>query len=112
MAQPDISLDSRAYPDEDTPLVSVFAAAQDSQDDEYERDQMKTILRDSLKVLDAREYQILRAYFGLEDTAPMTLEEIGDAMGVTRERVRQLRNPALSKVRAQGGQLLTEFCSN
>jgi RNA polymerase primary sigma factor len=112
VAQSDISLDSRAYPDEDAPLISVFAAEQDSAHEECERDQMRTVLRDSLTVLEPREYQILRAYFGLEDTEPMTLEQIGEAMGVTRERVRQLRNRALTKVRAQRGDLLMEFCSN
>ncbi|MFA6108030.1 MAG: sigma-70 family RNA polymerase sigma factor, partial [Candidatus Latescibacterota bacterium] len=65
-----------------------------------------------LEALEPREYQILRAYFGLEGTAPMTLEEIGEAMGVTRERVRQLRNRALEKMRMQYGDVLMEFSRN
>lgn len=112
VGQADVSLDAPAYPDEDTALVSLFTAEQEAVDDVYEQGQMRQMLRDSLSVLDGREYQILRAYFGLEDTQPMTLEEIGEAMGVTRERVRQLRNRALDKVRAQRGHLLLEFSSN
>ena len=42
----------------------------------------------------------------------MTLEEIGNAMGVTSERVRQLRNRALEKMKAECGGLLVEFSSN
>jgi RNA polymerase primary sigma factor len=112
VGQQDVSLDAPAYPDEDTSLVSMFSGDQEPIDDGYENDQMKETLRDCLSVLDSREYQILRAYFGLEDTKPKTLEEIGDAMGVTRERVRQLRNRALDKVRAQRGDLLIEFSNN
>ena len=49
--------------------------------------------------LDAREQYILRLYFGLEGTEGMSLEQIGQIMGVTRERVRQIRNKALDKLR-------------
>ena len=50
-------------------------------------------------VLDPREYRVVYVYFGLESAQPRTLGEIGDNMGVTRERVRQLRNRALEKMR-------------
>ena len=112
VGQQDLSLDAPAYPDEDTPLHAVFSAKQDSIDDSFEKDQMKETLQACLGVLDPREYQILRSYFGLEDTEPKTLEEIGEAMGVTRERVRQLRNRALEKMKVQCGTLLVEFSSN
>jgi len=112
VGQQDLSLDAPAYPDEDTPLHAVFSANQDSIDDSFEKDQMKETLQACLGVLDPREYQILRSYFGLEDTEPKTLEEIGEAMGVTRERVRQLRNRALEKMKVQCGTLLVEFSSN
>ena len=42
----------------------------------------------------------------------MTLEQIGDSMGVTRERVRQLRNRALTKLRDNCGEMLGEFSPN
>lgn len=60
-------------------------------------------------VLDSREYWVVCVYFGLEITQPRTLGEIGETMGVTRERVRQLRNRALAKMRRTCGYLLAEF---
>jgi len=42
----------------------------------------------------------------------MTLEQIGRSMGVTRERVRQLRNRALEKLKTDCGELLGEFSKN
>ena len=112
VGQQDLSLDAPAYPDEETPLLAVFTSSQDSIDDDFEKTEMRETLHACLNVLDAREYQILRSYFGLENTEPQTLEEIGETMGVTRERVRQLRNRALEKVRVQCGDLLLEFSSN
>lgn len=52
-----------------------------------------------LDLLDERESQIIDARFGLSGRTPMTLEEIGRDLGVTRERIRQLQNVALEKMR-------------
>ena len=49
--------------------------------------------------LDSREAEIIRLRFGLEGDTPLTLEEVGEMFGITRERVRQLQNMALSKMR-------------
>jgi RNA polymerase primary sigma factor len=49
--------------------------------------------------LPAREAQILRLYFGLGDTQPLTLEEIGQRLDLTRERIRQLKERALARLR-------------
>jgi RNA polymerase primary sigma factor len=49
--------------------------------------------------LDDRERRIITARFGLDGSDPVTLEEVGDLFGVTRERIRQLQNIALSKLR-------------
>jgi RNA polymerase primary sigma factor len=56
-------------------------------------------LDDLLGVLDDREHRIIHARFGLNDKRPMTLEEVGREFGVTRERIRQLQNVALDKMR-------------
>jgi RNA polymerase primary sigma factor len=112
VGQQDLSLDGPAFPDEETPLHAVFLAAQEGVAEQYERGQFEAVVRTCLEALEPREYQILRAYFGLEGTAPMTLEEIGEAMGVTRERIRQLRNRALEKMRMQYGDVLMEFSRN
>jgi len=56
-------------------------------------------LDDLLHVLDEREHRIIDARFGLDGKKPMTLEEVGVEFGVTRERIRQLQNIALDKMR-------------
>ena len=52
-----------------------------------------------LSVLDQRERQIIDERFGLSGKTPLTLEEVGREFGVTRERIRQLQNSALTKMR-------------
>lgn len=56
-------------------------------------------LDDLLDVLDGRERQIIDERFGLSGKKPLTLEEVGREFGVTRERIRQLQNVALGKMR-------------
>jgi RNA polymerase primary sigma factor len=58
-----------------------------------------TLLKDSLHILDAREMTILRERFALDGGSEKTLDEIGQKFGVTRERIRQLQNIALAKLR-------------
>ena len=62
---------------------------------ESARDQLET----ALKTLDERESHIIRLYFGLDGNEALTLEEIGNMMNLTRERIRQLKNRALGKLR-------------
>jgi RNA polymerase primary sigma factor len=52
-----------------------------------------------LNVLDKREKKIIAQRFGLDGQKPKILEEIGESLGVTRERIRQLQNTALTKLR-------------
>ncbi|VVM07285.1 sigma-70 family RNA polymerase sigma factor [Methylacidimicrobium tartarophylax] len=60
---------------------------------------LKNTVMELLPALDARERKILALRFGLEGNEEMTLEEIGKRFHVTRERIRQLQNIALRKVR-------------
>ena len=62
--------------------------------------------------LDDRERRIIAAYFGLDGHRPMTLEEIGSVLGVTRERVRQLRDRALETLRRHLDAERLEFSPN
>jgi len=55
-------------------------------------------IQEMLKDLDERESSVLRMRFGLEDTEPHTLKEIGEQLGLTRERVRQIETDALKKL--------------
>ncbi|HEY4952397.1 MAG TPA: sigma-70 family RNA polymerase sigma factor [Verrucomicrobiae bacterium] len=68
----------------------------------YENLEDKTVtgmLQDMVKHLDEREATILRFRFGLDGGSEKTLEEVGKKFGVTRERVRQIQNLALKKLR-------------
>ncbi len=57
------------------------------------------MVRELITKLDAREARILRYRFGLDGGTEKTLEEVGKYFGVTRERIRQLQNVALAKLR-------------
>jgi RNA polymerase primary sigma factor len=59
------------------------------------------LLKEVFQTLSPREKTILAMRYGLEDDTPKTLEEIGDEFGVTRERIRQIQNEALKKLRAK-----------
>ncbi len=56
-------------------------------------------VRNIIDGLDEREAEIIRLRFGLDGNRPLTLEEVGEKFGVTRERVRQIQNIALHKMR-------------
>src|SRR5580700_1952415 len=60
---------------------------------------MRDELSELLEVLDDRERKIIFGRFGLDGGKPKTLEEVGKKFGVTRERIRQLQNIALAKLR-------------
>jgi RNA polymerase primary sigma factor len=55
-------------------------------------------VRDLLEKMDKREATVLRMRFGLDSEEPKTLKEIGESLGLTRERVRQIESEALSKL--------------
>ena len=52
-----------------------------------------------LKVLDTREQEIIKRRFGIDNEEPKTLEQIGNALGFSKERIRQLENIAIQKLR-------------
>ena len=66
---------------------------------ELEKDTVNRMLQEMVKTLQPREATILGYRFGLDGGSERTLEEVGDKFGVTRERVRQIQNIALKKMR-------------
>jgi RNA polymerase primary sigma factor len=100
LSQTHLSLDAPLTPGEDNRLLDYlpdqFAAGPD--DETYDRALLDTV-EEALGTLKEREAKILRLYFGLDSHEPMTLEEIGSMLGITRERVRQIKEKALLRLR-------------
>jgi RNA polymerase primary sigma factor len=69
--------------------------------DRLVRETDTALVREVLATLDQRENKILAMRFGLEDGTQRTLEEVGARLGVTRERIRQIQDQALKKLRAK-----------
>ena len=65
------------------------------------RENDSKLVQEVLATLTPRENTILAMRFGLDDGTPKTLEEIGERLGVTRERIRQIQEEALKKMRVQ-----------
>lgn len=79
-------------------LLSVLANGNVKQADiNLEDEETIDRLRQTLNVLNDREQEVIKRYFGL-DSASFTMAEIGDIMGLKRERVRQIRNKAIRKM--------------
>ena len=100
--QPILSLDSVIKGDEDHSLIDLMAdEGQESPETNTMRACLKQEVATVLDSLDDREQEVIRLYFGLDDQATeMTLEAIGQRFRLTRERVRQIKERALNKLRS------------
>ena len=100
LTQAHVSLDAPLTPGEDTPLLDYLADEVSLAPDEQSHERALTqAIADSLARLKEREATILRLYFGIDEEEPMTLEQIGARLRITRERVRQIKEKALSRLR-------------
>jgi len=100
ISQVHLSLDAPLTPGEDNRLLDYLADTVNPTPDEQTFEKALTeAIEDSLGGLKEREAKILRLYFGIDGAEPMTLEEIGTQLGITRERVRQIKEKALSRLR-------------
>ena len=89
--------------DDDSSRIADVVADEQA-DTPYEQLEDKTnssMLRELVATLEPREAEILRYRFGLDGDSERTLEEVGLKFGVTRERIRQIQNAALLKLRKQ-----------
>ena len=96
----EIRLDAPIGDSEDSQLVERFITEEAAEPEiEVESRLLTEAVTEALSTLEARDARVLRLYFGLEGEREHTLEEIGNMLGVTRERIRQLRDRALRRLR-------------
>ena len=96
----EIRLDAPIGDSEDSQLVERFITEEAAEPElEVENRLLTESVSEALGTLDPRDAKVLRLYFGLEGEREHTLEDIGNLLGVTRERIRQLRDRALRRLR-------------
>ena len=109
----EIRLDAPIGDSEDSQLVERFITEEAAEPEvEVESRLLTEMITAALSTLEARDAKVLRLYFGLEGEREHTLEEIGNMLGVTRERIRQLRDRALRRLReGEKGNALESFAA-
>ncbi len=95
-----LSMDAPFAQGEDNRLLDVIQDSRQPSPDHILMDEsLKEEVRRALKTLTDREAQVIRLYFGLDREHSLTLEEIGEKFNLTRERVRQIKEKAIRRLR-------------
>ncbi len=96
-----VSMDSPLAEGEENTLIDVLQNPNaESTDEELDHKQsLKTEIDRSLKTLTERQQDVIRYFFGIGVDHPMSLEDIGERFNLTRERVRQIKDKAISKLK-------------
>jgi RNA polymerase primary sigma factor len=95
-----ISMDAPINPDEEGTMYDILLADDiPSPDRELLNESLRKEIERALSTLTYREANIVRLYFGLNGKHPHTLEEIGEAFNLTRERVRQIKEKAIKRLK-------------
>ena len=86
--------------DSDATMMDVFVTEGERMPDTDLLDEsLREEVQEGLAILSEREKEVITAYYGLNEFKPLTLEEIGEAFGLTRERVRQIKERAIRRLR-------------
>tara|TARA_Y100001970_G_scaffold166918_1_gene204356 strand:- start:501 stop:1682 length:1182 start_codon:yes stop_codon:yes gene_type:complete len=94
------SLDTPFSDDEKNSLLDVISDTNiDDPDKELHMGSLEKEVRDSLDTLKEREKDVIKMYFGIDREYALTLNEIGEEFGLTRERVRQIKEKAIRRLR-------------
>lgn len=95
-----VSMDAPFSSSEENSLLDIIENDQQpSPDNELISESLKLEIKNVLSLLPEREAEVIRLYFGLDGEYPMTLEEIGEKFNLTRERVRQIKEKAIRRLR-------------
>lgn len=95
-----ISVDAPLEAGEDNNLLEVLTDVNGKMPDvQLMTDSLKAEIQRALSTLTVREAEVISCYFGLDGNSPMTLEELGAKFGLTRERVRQIKEKATRRLK-------------
>ncbi len=109
-SRPLLSLDESVYGDDNATTLAETIADEDqtTPEEHFVADELLNEMGEALDLLSHREKDIVVRYYGLGDEDPASLETIGQDINLSRERVRQIRNQALNRIRqaVSGGRLV------
>jgi RNA polymerase primary sigma factor len=94
-----VSVDAPFITGEENTLLDVLQSGDSATDSDLMTDSLSQEIRRSLGILAEREKEVLVLFFGLNNVASHSLEEIGEKFNLTRERVRQIKDKALLRLR-------------
>lgn len=95
-----VSMDAPLVEGEDSNLYDVLRSGESpNPDKELLHESLRTEIERALETLTPREADVIRLYFGLGNHHPMTLEEIGETFDLTRERVRQIKEKSIRRLK-------------
>lgn len=97
--QPSLSMDSPIYSDGTIQYADTFEADGPSPDEHVHDAYVKQALKEGLDELPEREAKIIGLYYGLETDEPASLEQVGRQFSISRERVRQIKDRALGRLK-------------
>lgn len=95
-----ISIDKPTIPGEDATLLDILESDENTIEATIASDSLIQEVDRSLKILSPKEAEVIIMFFGLKDQSPMTLDEIGEKVDLTRERVRQIKEKALKRIKS------------
>lgn len=94
-----VSIDAPIADGEDSSMIDFLSGDSSNTDRELAIESLKAEVSRILKLLTDKEQKVLRAFFGIDGSPEMTLDEIGEKYNLTRERVRQIKEKALRRLR-------------
>ena len=94
-----VSMDAPIADGEDSSMIDFLAGESSNTDRELVIESLKAEVSRILKLLTDKEQKVVRAFFGIDGSPEMTLDEIGEKYNLTRERVRQIKEKALRRLR-------------
>lgn len=96
------SIDSPISPDEETKFIDTFVFENDEDTDtQLMKESLSSEINDVLSTLSEKESEIIKLFYGIESSHEYTLDEIGDMFDLSRERVRQIKERALKRLRQE-----------